>query len=149
MESAIPRSAPTARSTAPCWLRSSIAWRAVSYTHLDVYKRQKLDYAKAQFSLTDSDVFFCSECPVLDLTKRCIYGFEQYLRACAQSSILPQTEYPAETVLICEDIFCGIVPMEDLERKWRDLAGRTLTVLASKANTVTRIFCGLPQQLKP
>ena len=45
----------------------------------------KLDYAKAQFSLTDSDVFFCSECPVLDLTKRCIYGFEQYLRACAQS----------------------------------------------------------------
>ena len=69
----------------------------------------KLDYAKAQFSLTDSDVFFCSECPVLDLTKRCIYGFEQYLRACAQSSILPQTEYPAETVLICEDIFCGIV----------------------------------------
>ena len=36
----------------------------------------KLDYAKAQFSLTDSDVFFCSECPVLDLTKRCIYGFE-------------------------------------------------------------------------
>ena len=57
--------------------------------------------------------------------------------------------YPAETVLICEDIFCGIVPMEDLERKWRDLAGRTLTVLASKANTVTRIFCGLPQQLKP
>ena len=31
----------------------------------------KLDYAKAQFSLTDSDVFFCSECPVLDLTKRC------------------------------------------------------------------------------
>ena len=93
----------------------------------------KLDYAKAQFSLT----------------KRCIYGFEQYLRACAQSSILPQTEYPAETVLICEDIFCGIVPMEDLERKWRDLAGRTLTVLASKANTVTRIFCGLPQQLKP
>ena len=109
----------------------------------------KLDYAKAQFSLTDSDVFFCSECPVLDLTKRCIYGFEQYLRACAQSSILPQTEYPAETVLICEDIFCGIVQMEDLERKWRDLAGRTLTVLASKANTVTRIFCGLPQQLKP
>lgn len=67
----------------------------------------KLDYAKAQFSLTDSDVFFCSECPVLDLTKRCIYGFEQYLRACAQSSILPQTEYPAETVLICEDIFAA------------------------------------------
>ena len=109
----------------------------------------KLKYAKTRFGVRTADVFFCGSAPVLDRSKRCIYGFERYLRACAQSGVPPQTEFPGETVLICEDIFCGIVPTDDADRRWRELAGRTLTALAAKADSVTRIFCGLPQQLKP
>jgi adenosyl cobinamide kinase/adenosyl cobinamide phosphate guanylyltransferase len=33
-------------------------------------------------------------------------------------------------------------------RDWREMVGRTLTYLGKEAKEVTRVFCGLPQQLK-
>ena len=52
-------------------------------------------------------------------------------------------------ILICEDISCGVVPMDAAERAWRERHGALLQQLAQRSETVIRIFCGLPQQLKP
>lgn len=51
-------------------------------------------------------------------------------------------------VLISDEIGSGIVPMDRFERAWREETGRILTSLAEKAETVTRIFFGIPQVLK-
>ena len=52
------------------------------------------------------------------------------------------------SVLICDDISCGVVPLEAETRAWREACGRMLNALSRRADTVTRIFCGLPQRLK-
>ena len=58
------------------------------------------------------------------------------------------TKFKKNAVLICRDISAGIVPMDAEQRAWREAVGRYLSALAADADTVTRVFCGLPQQLK-
>lgn len=108
----------------------------------------KLEYACRRFGLRREEIFFCGETPELDGTCRGIYGLERYLRACMAAGISPELTLREDAVVICQDIFCGVVPLDREERLWRELAGRTLTMLAARAETVTRIFCGLPQSLK-
>ncbi|MBQ4429794.1 MAG: bifunctional adenosylcobinamide kinase/adenosylcobinamide-phosphate guanylyltransferase [Clostridia bacterium] len=52
------------------------------------------------------------------------------------------------SVVISREIGSGIVPMDAFERLWREEHGRLLSMLASRANRVTRIFCGLAEVLK-
>ncbi|WLR53155.1 bifunctional adenosylcobinamide kinase/adenosylcobinamide-phosphate guanylyltransferase [Bacillus tianshenii] len=51
-------------------------------------------------------------------------------------------------VVIGADISKGIVPMEELNRQWRDYTGWCYQTLAAKAERVDVIWCGLPQTLK-
>lgn len=66
------------------------------------------------------------------------------LRACLR----PDGKEPAdvlggldlsEKILICEDISCGVVPMDAEAREWREAVGRMNAALAAQADTVTRI----------
>ena len=52
------------------------------------------------------------------------------------------------SILICQDIFCGVVPLGADMRAWRDMTGRLCAYLSSEAESVTRMFCGLEQRLK-
>ena len=51
-------------------------------------------------------------------------------------------------IFICEDIFCGVVPLGADMRAWREMTGRMCSFLSSEAENVTRVFCGLEQVLK-
>ena len=53
-----------------------------------------------------------------------------------------------ERILIIEDISQGVVPIDTKERAWREANGRVMALLAKEATSVTRVFCGIPQQLK-
>ncbi len=50
--------------------------------------------------------------------------------------------------IICDEVGCGVVPMDKSEREWREKVGRTCTFLAEKATKVIRITCGIPHVLK-
>lgn len=108
----------------------------------------KLEYAEQKFNLKPTEIFECSASTDLDLNKRCIYRYEQYLRACSDAGVPPYTDFAEDCIIICQDIFCGIVSADPKERIWRELAGRTITTMAAKASSVTRIFCGMPLKLK-
>ena len=62
--------------------------------------------------------------------------------------LLQQRDDWKDSVLICDDISCGVVPLDAETRAWREACGRMLSALSMEAETVTRIFCGLPQRLK-
>lgn len=51
-------------------------------------------------------------------------------------------------VVIATEIGGGIVPMNPEERSAREAAGRLTCLLAEKADTVIRVFCGIPTVLK-
>ena len=109
----------------------------------------KLDYAKTTFHLSDEDVFICSG-DSIDFSKRCIYAIEAFSRHCEDpiAYFKKHREEWENCILICQDIFCGVVPMGDDIRAWRQNTGRMCQYLSGEAEKVVRIFCGLEQRLK-
>ncbi len=53
-----------------------------------------------------------------------------------------------DKVIICDDISCGIVPIDPLMRKWREAVGHVLGFLAKESDRVVRVFCGIGTRLK-
>lgn len=113
----------------------------------------KLEYARNHYLLAEEDIF-CCEGTEIDFTRRCIYGIEEYVYACIQSGVDPILQFEKnrsrlkDTILICQDIFCGVVPMERPLRLWRDNTGKLCQYLSGEVDQVIRIFCGLEQRLK-
>ena len=107
----------------------------------------KTQYAAQKYDLTDADIFTCEDLD-LDPDARCIRHLERFARACTEAGLDAREEFarrsPRACVLIADDISCGIVPLDRSERTWREASGRLLSSLAAQADTVTRIFCGLP-----
>ncbi len=51
-------------------------------------------------------------------------------------------------IIICDEIGNGIVPIDPFEREYREKTGRILIQLASKADDVVRVICGIGQKIK-
>ena len=51
-------------------------------------------------------------------------------------------------VVIATEVGSGVVPIDAEDRAKRELAGRLNCLLAERAETVVRVFCGLPLVLK-
>ena len=51
-------------------------------------------------------------------------------------------------VIISDEIGNGIVPVDAFERDYRERTGRMLITLASQADEVVRVICGIGQRLK-
>jgi len=106
----------------------------------------KLDFAKKHFGLTDSQICDCEK--EHDLSKSCIYHFEKYILSRIENN-QPVDFVPAENqIIICEDIFCGVVPVDPKLREWREETGRICAKLSKESDEVYRIFCGLEQRIK-
>lgn len=108
----------------------------------------KLDYARETFGLAEADICLCTADTLPVSECRCWYHYEQYVLGCVRRGEKPQPPTHPDAVVIVDDIFCGVVPMEAEIRLWREETGRALTALSREADTVTRIFCGLPMRLK-
>ena len=109
----------------------------------------KLDFAKDTFGLTDADVHTCGT-EEIDFSKRCIYKIEEftYRHPDPISCFQAHREQWQDSILILQDIFCGVVPMGAENRAWRQRTGRLAQYLSKEATQVSRIFCGLEQRLK-
>ena len=51
-------------------------------------------------------------------------------------------------VVISTEVGGGVVPVDAAQRAAREAAGRLACLLAERADTVVRVFCGLPMALK-
>ena len=57
-------------------------------------------------------------------------------------------ELSRREVVIATEVGGGIVPVDPEERAARERAGRLNCLLAERAETVVRVFCGIPMVLK-
>ncbi len=120
----------------------------------------KLDYAKEKFGLKDEDIFDCAKAndgndwPSIDLKAKVLNHFERYILACtregieASSHVEASLEQLKDKIILADDITQGVVPMDKLERAWREETGRSLVILGKEAEKVIRVFCGIPQEIK-
>ena len=113
----------------------------------------KRSFAKEAFGLQDADLYPCHGSEI-DFSYPCIDRLEEFTLACVREEKDPiaifraHAEAWADSTLICQDIFCGVVPMEAELRKWRNVTGQLCQYLSRDARRVSRIFCGLEQRLK-
>lgn len=114
----------------------------------------KLAYAKQHFSLSDEQIYTCTEAEALDFKKPCINKLEEYTLWCVRNSVDALKVFREnhskweKSVLICCDIFCGVVPLGADMRAWREMTGKLCAYLSREADSVTRVFCGIGQRLK-
>ncbi len=114
----------------------------------------KLKYAMDRFLLDDGDIFYCEDKSRIDFCKKVIYGLDKLVINQLKSGINPgayideNIETIKDKIIICTDIFCGVVPVDDLLRRWRDETGRIMIRLASESDSVIRIFLGIEQIIK-
>lgn len=53
-----------------------------------------------------------------------------------------------DCIVICDEIGNGIVPIDPLEREYRERTGRILIEIAKLADEVVRVICGIGQKIK-
>ena len=110
----------------------------------------KSEYAVATYG---GKVFSCSEGQI-DWTANIITDLQEFSRRCLEEGKEAALELEKAKdlwqtkVLIGNDISQGIVPMDPVERGWREMNGRMMIYLAKEAESVERVFCGIPQKLK-
>ena len=68
--------------------------------------------------------------------------------SCLEQEILTFLKKHPNCIIISDEIGNGIVPLEPFEREYRERTGRILVELASKAEEVERVICGMGQKIK-
>ena len=105
----------------------------------------KLSYALSSRRASQGDVTYDPACP-----RPIFAGLETYLR---------QTEDPwpalealmaaqRDLTILCDEVGCGVIPMDKDDREWRERVGRTCCALAARADRVVRLYCGIPTIIK-
>ncbi|MBQ3276388.1 MAG: bifunctional adenosylcobinamide kinase/adenosylcobinamide-phosphate guanylyltransferase [Oscillospiraceae bacterium] len=108
----------------------------------------KLDYARNAFGLREEEIVTCTPDSEPDWNARCLCRVEDYVLDCVRRGVSPEEKFRPDAVLVGRDIFCGVVPIDPEERAWREETGRSDSRLSRGADSVTRLFCGIPQKLK-
>ena len=113
----------------------------------------KLAYATSAYQLSEKDIYTCDGGEI-DFSKRCIYAIEKFVYHCVQNGKDPiacfcrNRQQWENSILICQDLFCGVVPLGADMRIWRQETGKLCQYLSKEAQQVFRILCGLEQHLK-
>lgn len=85
--------------------------------------------------------------------KPVVYGLHTIIRELLEqgrepAEVLSFADAHPETIFVCDEVGAGVVPVRPEEREWREAVGRICCELAGRADTVVRVFCGLPMTLK-
>ena len=109
----------------------------------------KLAYVLERTGLGPEDVTY-----TLGTPKPIVCGLSGIVRRALDRDRDPVAEVLAyaglhpDTVFLCDEVGCGVVPVEPAQRAHREAVGRLCCRLAERAERVERIFCGLPMVLK-
>lgn len=86
--------------------------------------------------------------------RKIINGMEAYVLGLVKAGEIPsaviRSRIPelADKIVISDDVSQGIVPMDPVERAFREECGRSLVTLTQAADQVYRVFCGMAERLK-
>jgi adenosyl cobinamide kinase/adenosyl cobinamide phosphate guanylyltransferase len=116
----------------------------------------KLNWCRKNYKIREEDIFFCQKekQAELDLGKKVISGIHFYIYSLLLKGKDPEKEMEEllpclkDKIVIGDDISSGIVPMDQMDRAWRDHTGKVMQLLAKEADSVIRVFCGIGEVIK-
>lgn len=125
------------------------------------YSQGKLNYILQKSNAANYMVFDGGLPDEIQLKESIVQGrnviinhFHCWVRGCISRGENPEAEILTflmdnpETIIISDEIGNGIVPMDSFEREYRERTGRILVELASRADEVVRVICGIGQKIK-
>lgn len=119
------------------------------------YAQGKLNFALKKYGLDYSDVFDSQQNDFSEYRgERIINHFEYMIKKWLEHDENPfvKTEeildLLASCVIISQEVGCGLVPVDEDERRFREAVGRANCLVSEKADTVYRVCCGLGLKLK-
>jgi adenosyl cobinamide kinase/adenosyl cobinamide phosphate guanylyltransferase len=104
----------------------------------------KLGYAADLFNLKKEDI----SDGILGGT-RAVYNLQNAVRTIAESggdaygSVMDYIGEHPDSIIICDEVGCGLVPVDVFEREYRDTVGKICCMLAKHAARVHRVICGI------
>lgn len=113
----------------------------------------KLEFVKEKYDISNEEIFFSRD-ENLEFEKKVICGLHMLTRACILKKLDPlkliknNMELLQDKIIICDEINSGIVPMEKLDREWREATGRILQFLSKNSSDIYRIFFGIEEKIK-
>lgn len=115
----------------------------------------KCDFVREAFGLAEEDFQICTEeTTEIDFDKCAIAHIERFALGCVRRGEEPADYWKtnadriAGAILISDDVSCGVVPIDETIRAWREATGRANNHLARQADQVWRVFCGIGSKLK-
>ena len=81
------------------------------------------------------------------LAQNAVWDVEQMVSGCTDLEKLAD-QLAEKQVVITSEIGGGVVPVDPEQRAQREAAGRLACLLAARADTVIRVFCGIPTVIK-
>lgn len=63
------------------------------------------------------------------------------------AEVLALADKRPDMAFICDEVGCGVVPLDRADRDWREAVGRVCCALADRAS-VERVICGIPQTIR-
>jgi adenosylcobinamide kinase / adenosylcobinamide-phosphate guanylyltransferase len=102
----------------------------------------KREYVKS-LGFEDSDMAdaILNEKPVL-------YNLQDLIAVSTESEEYLTEKLLSKSVVICNEVGSGIIPLDKEQREDREKTGRMCIILAQKAEKVARIVCGIPTVIK-
>ena len=103
----------------------------------------KLDFARRELGVTAWNEGTLGEAD-------CVRNLQQVIRDTPDWQEALETWCAAHPggVLICDEVGCGVTPLDREDRDWREQVGRTCCRLAAEAEAVYRVYCGLGVRIK-
>lgn len=77
-----------------------------------------------------------------------LFDLHLFLKDCEEVNDALLESLLAKKAVVCDEIGCGIVPVDAADRAWRDRVGRVCSLLAARAEQVVRLCCGIPIVIK-
>jgi len=115
----------------------------------------KLAYALERFKAAEDDVYMCDSNDVnVPENRKIVYEIDKWILALVKSDIDTEKaiqqfiDSNRDVIVICNDISCGVVPLDPSLRKWREAVGKSLAALSRASDEVIRLFCAIPTRIK-
>ena len=115
----------------------------------------KLAYALQRFGANEADVYRCRDNSAeIPQNKKIIYEIDKWILALlkneadVEQAMRQFIDRSRDAAVICNDISCGVVPLDPVLRKWREAVGRSLAALSQNSDEVIRMFCSIPARIK-
>lgn len=110
----------------------------------------KLDFILEKYNLSLSDV---ADGQLLQ-DKKVIYNLQDFIMNCLEKGQDPYAltenfiKENTDKIFICNEVGYGIVPIEKIQRQYRDSVGKICCLIAKNSSKVYRVVCGVPQVIK-